>query len=216
MDTDLTDTRDMLVVHTALLRELRLAPDLVRRAAGADARRARTVADHLELVLHLVHEHHAGEDRLLWPLVRRRVPTTEALDRADAQHAAITGAVDRVTAAIPPWRADPTSTGPLVAELERLHALLVEHLDDEERHLLPLAAACLTPAEWGAVGEAAMASTPKRHLPLLLGLLMYEADPAVIAVMLHGAPPPVRAIVGFLGPRAYARYARRVHGTAAP
>jgi hemerythrin-like domain-containing protein len=216
VDTDLTDTRDMLVVHTALLRETRLAPDLVRRAAGADARRVRTVADHVELVLHLVHEHHAGEDRLLWPLVRERVRTAEALDRADEQHGAIGAAVDRATAAIPAWRAGPTRAAPLADALEALHALLVEHLDDEERHLLPLAAACLTPAEWGAVGEAAMAATPKRHLPLLLGLLMYEGDPAVIAAMLHGAPAPVRLAIGFLGPRAFARYSRRVHGTPTP
>jgi hemerythrin-like domain-containing protein len=216
VDTDLTDTRDMLVVHTAILREVRLAPDLVRRTAGADARRVRTVADHLEMVLHLVHEHHAGEDRLLWPLVRERARTSEALDRADAQHEAIAVVIDRTTSAIRPWRADPTRSGPLADGLHQLHALLVEHLDDEERHLLPLAAACLTPDEWGAVGESAMASTPKQHLPLLLGMLMYEADPAVIAMMLHGAPLPVRLAMGFLGPRAYARYARKVHGTPTP
>lgn len=70
-----TDTRDMLVVHTALRREFRRAPDLVRAAtsaASADTGACERVADHVAWLLGFLHHHHDGEDRLLWPLLRDR------------------------------------------------------------------------------------------------------------------------------------------------
>lgn len=211
-----TDTREMIVVHTAVQREFRLAPDLVRGVAADDLRRAGTVAAHLRLLLDLLHEHHEGEDRLLWPLLRERLPDPTALDRAEAQHAAIGAAVETVSAELPVWTRAPATRDALVDGLERLHDLLIEHLDAEERELLPLVAAHVTPQEWNAVGEAARAATPRPKLLLVFGMLGYEADPAVMAVMLGDAPRPVRAGLGYLAPRAYARYARRVHGTPTP
>ncbi len=216
VDPTPTDTREMNVVHAAIRREFRLAPEVVRRVGDGDVARARTVAGHLGMLLDVLHHHHEGEDELLWPLLRRRVPDPGPLDRAEAQHAAIGAEVAAVSALLPVWRAGPARRAALVDGLVRLHDLLVEHLEDEERELLPLVAAHVTPAEWHAVGEAARTATPARQRLVVFGLLAYEADPAVIASMLGDAPRPVRVGLGVLAPRAYARYARRIHGTSTP
>ncbi len=104
----------------------------------------------------------------------------------------------------------------LLTALDELLGLLVTHLDTEERELLPLAAAHLTPAQWAAVGAAGAASVPKSKMLLVFGMFAYEGDPDVLRTMLESAPPPARGIVPLLAPRIYARYARRLHGTPRP
>jgi predicted ester cyclase len=73
--TEGADTRDMIVVHTALRREFRLAPGLVRGTPADDIARASIVAAHLELMNGFLRLHHAGEDRVLWPKLLDRAPT---------------------------------------------------------------------------------------------------------------------------------------------
>ncbi|QIG41838.1 hemerythrin domain-containing protein [Nocardioides anomalus] len=219
-DADLVDVRDMLVVHTALLREFRLAPAAVRRVAHDDRRQAFAVERHLDLVCGLMHHHHVGEDELLWPVLSPRLDAraTPLLDVAEAQHAGIEAALDRVSGARLSWLggADDASREELADALSRLHALLAEHLEHEERHLLPLAAAHLSEAEWHAIGDAGARSVPKRDLMLVFGMFAYEGDPEVLRLMLASAPPPVRFLVPRIAPRVYARRARRVHGTPTP
>src|SRR3954454_3057745 len=70
----LTDTREMLVVHSLFRRELRLASGLVRGGAPADTRRAGGISAHLQLVEDVLHHHHTSEDELLWPKLLDRVP----------------------------------------------------------------------------------------------------------------------------------------------
>jgi hypothetical protein len=61
-----------------------------------------------------------------------------------------------------------------------------------------------------------MAGSPKNDLPLIFGMMMYEADPAVIKAVLANAPLPARLILPITAPRLYASHARRVHGTSTP
>jgi len=157
---------------------------------------------------------------LLWPPLRALLtPDGQALlDEAEAQHAGIDAALHLVDTARKRWTdlADNGSRDELITALHQLHGLLVAHLDTEERELLPLAAAHLTPAQWAAVGEAGAASVPKSKMLLLFGMFAYEGDPKVLAAMLHSAPPPARVIVPLLAPRIYARYAKRIYGTPRP
>lgn len=214
------DVRDMLVVHTALLREFRLAPAAVVRVPAGARSRAATVDRHLGLLCDMLHHHHAGEDELLWPVLRSRLPAKDLthLDEAEGQHAGLGQALDRVGTARRGWveRVDADSRDVLVEALQTLHRLLAEHLDGEERTLLPLAAAHLTEREWRAVGEAGAAAIPKRTLPLVFGMFAYEGDPEVLAGMLAAAPTLPRLLVPRIAPRVYARRAAQVHGTARP
>jgi hemerythrin-like domain-containing protein len=220
VETPLVDVRDMIVVHTAMLREFRLAPKAVARVPAGAHRATRRVNAHLELLCDLLHHHHAGEDELLWPPLRAllTVDGQARLDEAEGQHADIAAALRLVNTARHRW-IDPGEDGSrdqLIAALQNLHGLLVTHLDTEERELLPLASAHLTPSQWAAVGEAGAASVPKSKMLLVLGMFAYEGDPNVLATMLHSAPPPARAIAPLLAPRIYARYAKRIHGTPRP
>jgi hypothetical protein len=104
----------------------------------------------------------------------------------------------------------------LSESLERVYTVLTEHLAAEEEHVLPLASRCLTAAEWGRLGEEGMGALRKSQLPLVFGIFMYEGDPQVIAQMLSHAPRLPRLVLPLLARRAFARYARRVHGTATP
>jgi hemerythrin-like domain-containing protein len=212
------DTREMIAVHSAFRREFRLAPALVRAVAPGDVPRAQVVADHLELLGTFLHHHHAGEDRLLWPKLLERVPaelapTVELMER---QHEGVHEVIEETTAALARWRTDAAQADrdELADALDRLHTLLVEHLAAEEQHILPLASRTLTEAEWGELGEDGMASQPKNKLPMIFVMIMKDADPEVIRGMLANAPLAPRLLLPFIGPRAYARYARRVHGVA--
>jgi hypothetical protein len=214
------DTRDMLAIHSAFRREYGLAPGLVRSVRPGDVARARIVADHLQETGEFLHHHHTGEDKLLWPRLRDRVPAEMAptVELMEQQHEGIHAGMEQVDAALARWREDAAEVDRdrLAEALEALHARLTEHLAAEEQHLLPLAGANLTPAEWAQLGEEGMAGLPKDRLPRVFGSIMYDADPATIKGMLAHAPLLPRLMLPLLAPRAYARYARRVYGGTLP
>lgn len=216
----LVDVRDMLVVHTAMLREFRLAPAAVARVPLTAARRVKAVDAHLGLLCDLLHHHHAGEDELLWPPLRARLPAAAVtlIEQVEAQHERINDSLGRVNDARNAWttRRDPWSRDVLVGELRTLHTLLAEHLDAEERTVLPLAASTLTGPEWHAIGEAAVEAMPKSTPALTFGMFAYEGDPDVLRNMLATAPPLPRLLLPRIAPRVYARRAAKIHGTPHP
>ncbi len=216
----LVDVRDMIVVHTALLREFRLAPLAVSGVPDGDRARARRVTEHLTVLNDLLHHHHDGEDTLLWPRLNERAPAaaTSLLTLMRSQHAAIEVALSGVRPALQAWTRDPDTQARdrLADALSDLHAHPVEHLDLEEREVLPLAAIDLTGQEWHELGEAAVATIPKSKLALVFGMFAYEADPEVLRAMLRAAPMLPRRILPRLAPFLYARHATRLYGTPAP
>jgi hemerythrin-like domain-containing protein len=219
-DRPLVDVRDMVVVHTALLREFRLAPAAVRAVGAGDVRRAVVVAAHVSFLRDLLHHHHLGEDELLWPRLEERAPRRVAplLETMHQQHAGIDAALNQVTTALAAWteQAGAVPRDQLADALAELHFRLVEHLDLEEREVLPLAASHLSESEWHGIGEAAVAAIPKPRLPLAFGMFAYEGDPVVLKQMLHTAPPVPRTLMPRIAPWLYARHARRIHGSARP
>ncbi len=60
------DTRDMLLIHRVIRREVGGLPGLFR--ATRDRARAARVAAHASEMLDFLHAHHTGEDELLWPV----------------------------------------------------------------------------------------------------------------------------------------------------
>ncbi len=213
------DVRDMIVVHTALLREVRLAPRAVVRAGGQSRRRCARTARHLRLVLDVLEHHHSGEDRLMLPLLRARAPreSMRAVDTGEEQHARIEGLITEVRAAVGRWAGGDQDAAPVLVErLTDLHAALEPHLRGEERDVLPLAARYLDPAEWRAVGEAGFLAIPKPALTTVFGMLMYEGDPEVLRSMLAHAPAVPRLLLPRIAPGAYARRSQAVYGTRRP
>ncbi|MFJ8004024.1 hemerythrin domain-containing protein [Streptomyces fagopyri] len=217
-DEPMADVRDMYMVHTMLRREFRLLPQLIRDVEPGDVKRAEVVAAHAELVCRLLHLHHEGEDMILWPLLLERGgdKTAAIVPAMEEQHSAIHQAYDKVTSLLPTWRTTARGAEALASVMERLLSTLEEHLDLEEKEILPLAAEYITAAEWKRLGEHGLANSPKKTLPLAFGMTMYEAEPEVVRAVLAEAPLPARLIIPVIGPRLYAAHARRVHGTRTP
>jgi hypothetical protein len=133
----------------------------------------------------------------------------------EAQHERVAATLTRLDAAVPAWEAtagaDERDT--LLAVLADHRAVLLEHLDDEEATLLPLAAEHITEQEWAAQGDHLVANTPKLTL---FGLVLEDANPAERATLLSALPAPVRGIWHVIGRPRYARHIRRVRGLTRP
>ena len=217
---DAVDVREMIVVHTAMLREFRLLPDAVRAVPQGDVRRARPVVDHVRFMLDMLHHHHESEDILLWPPLRKRATLAEValIDDGEGQHEELAQAIETTVAALDGWAgtANTEDRATTAAGIERVHNSLEAHLDFEERRLLPLVSTLLTHEEWAAISEVARSAVPPKQRTLALGMFLYEGDPAVVASMMSGTPMLVRKVVSILGRRAYAAHARALYGTATP
>jgi hypothetical protein len=194
-------------------RELVAIPALVRGVRGGDGARARTVADHLSLVMGGLHMHHTGEDELLWPLLlERAAPSTALVETMQQQHHRVEEYADQLDQLTEAWAADPSAVcGEQLARLvEQLAVALFEHLDLEEREILPLVSRHITVAEWDSLGEHGKEAMPARQLPLLFGAILEEADEGERQRMLAHLPAPVRLLLRTVGARQYRRYIMRV------
>jgi hemerythrin-like domain-containing protein len=207
------NTKDMVIVHRGLRRESRLLIELVAAVAPGDTTRAAVIADHFRIYRLGLKNHHEGEDELLWPPLLARVDLgAEIVLRMEAQHERVAATLTRLEVAVPAWEAtagaDERDT--LVAVLLEHRAILLEHLDDEEATLLPLAAEYITASEWASLGEHLVANTPKLTLLTLFGVVLEDANPAERALLLSGLPAPVRAVWRVIGRPRYSRHIRRV------
>ncbi|ORW24444.1 hypothetical protein AWC19_09595 [Mycobacterium palustre] len=211
--------RDMLILHAALAREFRLAPAAVSRVDPGDRKQARYVDEHLTLICDMLHEHHGGEDAILWPVLRPRLSADEnrLLDKIESQHVGINDSIERVNKARREWVENPDRArrSALSNELQTLYDLVTTHLEDEERDILPLAEAYMSEREWRAINEAGLTLSPKMLL-LAAGLCCYGTDRELIQVILGVIPAPLRPAVVRIGGFMYARRAARVYGTRRP
>ncbi|MET7654191.1 MULTISPECIES: hemerythrin domain-containing protein [unclassified Streptomyces] len=211
------DAQDMRIVHRVFRREIRLLGEMIAAVAPGDVKRAAVLAEHLaDVRMGLIH-HHEGEDELLWPLMLTRVGLErDVVLRMEAEHERIVESLAAVDTLATRWAptADAETRDLLVAALEEHRTVLVEHLDDEEAHLLPLAERFLTAKEFDALGDHFVQNTPKSKLLKFFGMVMEDADERERALMLGGLPAPVRVLWRLLGPPLYARTLRRVRATA--
>ena len=136
----------------------------------------------------------------------------------ETQHDLIAELLEQAMAALTHWRLTATSAeaAVLAAVLTRLVAALNEHLDAEESHLLPIMARHITEPEWAEFTARGMESIPRKQTLLGFGMMLYEGDAEVIAILLRDVPAPVRAILPTLGKNSFRRYAMRIHGTRTP
>ncbi|MFF0478785.1 hemerythrin domain-containing protein [Streptomyces sp. NPDC004284] len=211
------DAQEMRIVHRAFRRELRLLGELVAAVAPGDVGRAAVLAEHFTDLHAGLLNHHRGEDELLWPLMLSRVGLErDVVLRMEAEHERVAETLDAVSVLVGRWApaADADTRDRLVAAIEEHRTVLVEHLDDEEAHLLPLAERFLTAKEFGALGDHFVQHTPKTKLFKFFGMVMEDADRREQAIMLGNLPAPVGLVWRVIGPPLYARTMRRIRATA--
>ncbi|MFH7341074.1 hemerythrin domain-containing protein [Streptomyces sp. KHY 26] len=216
--TDRADVRDMLVVHEAFRQSYARLPELVRGVASGDGARAAVVADHAHLVEEFLHLHHKGEDELLWPKLLERAGDRlgETVRLLETQHEEIATLLNESSERLAFWRDLPTSKNgeQLAVTLEQLGLVLTEHLGIEEKDVLSIVPEYVTAKEWHDLGDHAINALPKSKLPIVFGMLASLADDETVKLMLSTAPLVPRLLMPVVGPKAYARHARKVYGTA--
>jgi iron-sulfur cluster repair protein YtfE (RIC family) len=212
----LADARDMLAVHTMFRREFGLLPDLVRGVRAGDAKRAVVVGDHVALMSRMLHLHHSGEDKHIWPLLRERGAgkITQIVDVMEEQHERIHQEYLRVGEALTAWREHAPADGgdALAGASEQLIPQLEAHLSLEEDRVVPLIERYVTAAEYARLAGEGAEDTPPELLPVCLGMVMYDAEPAVIEMIIAALPAEVRPAFPRAANEAYAAYAQRLHG----
>jgi hemerythrin-like domain-containing protein len=203
------DTWEMVLVHRVFRREFRILPALIRAVPPGDTGRAEIIGAHLANVAGALHHHHTAEDELLWPVMLDRVGVrADLVHRMEAQHERLAGLLTRVDELTARWRA---SAGAEVRDvladvLAEASGALDEHLADEERELLPLVSAHVTPAEWDALNARGREAIPKSKLALVfVGAILEEASPRETTLFLAQLPAPARLLWRLFGPGIYAR-----------
>jgi hemerythrin-like domain-containing protein len=144
--------------HSALRRDLQRAINALAEASIPTPAQRAARAEHVSLMLDLLHHHHTGEDTGLWPLVRRRAPDLGAeLDAMEVEHAFVAGAIVATRAAARHYAAttDPSAAAGdrLRQALGELTAALLPHLDHEETEVMPRVMRALSDRDWSALSR---------------------------------------------------------------
>ncbi|MET0701482.1 MAG: hemerythrin domain-containing protein [Mycobacterium sp.] len=208
----LADTRDMYRIHTMLRREFGMLASLVHGVAKGEVARARIVADHIKLLNVVLHQHHSGEDAVLWPRLRIRAPEEIApvVALLEEQHQEIDALTLRVDTLLSSWIADAALADreALVDAIGRLTVALDNHTHLEEKLILPVVERHIFASEWQLMVEEGAEKIPPEIIPVMIGMMMYGGG--------SEEHPEVSKSVAAQAPMAYATYCERIHGRSAP
>ena len=209
------DVHDMVVVHRTFRQACAELPELVRGLRPGDTTRAQLVVDEVRFMLMGLEAHHVSEDEFLWPrLTERTAGQAETIARMEQQHHRLEELVTQVTGALDGLAADPRQPlcEQVADQLTELGAVLTAHMDEEENTILPLAADCLTVAEWEELGEISLAKIEKKQLLRAFSALMAVATPDEQRTLLAKAPLPARVLWRLTGRRSHTRREARLRG----
>lgn len=201
---------ELVAVHRGLRREARLLVTLVAATAPGDTVRARLLSGHFRDYRRCLLDCQGAQGAYLRPLLLTRLDLDADLVLRSAEgDAGVAVTLAAAGAALPGWEAgagEPARDA-LTALLAEHRAVLVEHLAQEARLVLPLAARHLSPYEWGVLGARLVVSP---------GLALEGADRAERRALLARLPLPARVRWYAAGRARYARRMRAVRRTPRP
>jgi hypothetical protein len=202
------DVSDMYAVHGVFRDTLGAAPELVGGVRPGDTERTALIANYYENILSFLAAHHDGEEKLVFPRLRERCAGEDALvDRMAEEHLEAMRFLEEARKTLEAWPAgDVTAQQAALDALVALDAHLVDHLDEEEELVLPLAAANLSAEEWGALPGHGMANFHGDKIWLILGLIRQRMNDAQRAAMLEHMPPPALDMWTGFGEQAFKDY----------
>ncbi len=207
-------TEEMAVIHRIFRRGFPMMAELVRQNPMGATARSEPIAAHLDFLLNALHNHHSGEDENIWPrLLERAAPQAELITRMEKQHEAVAEHSERVGTLLETWRRAAADGGALATALDEFTAALVEHLDDEEAHVVPLIRAHITAEEWTRFGQETFEKFTNPEKLIATGALEDVATPEEATWFIGDLPLPIKLMWRLLGRRKYARYMQRVLGT---
>lgn len=207
-------TEEMAVIHRIFRRGFPMMANLVRQTPTGATTRSEPIAAHLDFLLNGLHNHHTGEDDNIWPrLLERAAPQAELVTRMEKQHEVVAERSERVRTLLQTWRRTPADGEALAAALDEFTAALVEHLDDEETHVVPLMRAHITAEEWTSFGQETFEKFSNSEKLVATGTLEDVATREEAEWFTGDLPLPIKVMWRLVGRRKYTRYMQRVRGT---
>jgi hypothetical protein len=204
-----------VLLHRLVRRELRLLAELSAWASADDAERTRELTRHADLLGRLLLHHHATERELVWPALLRAAPPARPLvARWTVRVAGLDDRLRHLSTAARQWAvacSDRARDAFTLACLDLADAV-EEQTAEEERDLLPLLAAHLSPAAWAEVARAARCPLSRRERSLVLGLALEDACAGDRARLLAGLPLSTRLAWRLAGRRRYRAAVVRLRG----
>jgi hypothetical protein len=173
------DPAFMYAMHEAFRR------DLDRLVSQADAPTPHTI-DGWDVLKRQLDNHHRAEDEDLWPVLRAHVDSP-VIDAMELEHAAVPPALDAVQRAV-------DREQPFGPEARALQRLVVEHLDHEERDVLPLIERHLDAQEWHDWLVTERSNRQPRERVEFLTWVLDDADETSAAAVLRELPVPGRVV----------------------
>jgi hemerythrin-like domain-containing protein len=206
-------TEEMAVIHRIYRRGFPMVADLVRRTPLGASARSESIARHLDFLLNALNHHHSGEDENIWPrLLERAAPQAELINRMETQHEVVDERSKQVRTLLEDWRHFPADGTDLATALDEFTHALVEHLDDEEAHVVPLIRAHISAAEWEQFGQDTFEKFTNPEKLIATGVLEEVATPEEVEWFVGGLPLPIKLMWRYAGRRRYTRYIEDVRG----
>lgn len=210
------DTGDMLVIHGMFRRLFTDLPGLVAGVLPGDSVRSAVVGAHVREVAAGLHNHHQGEDLLLWEQLEARAPACALhIGQMRAQHHAVALELGELENAVELWQTTNTvdDAETVIEILTTIKSLLFAHLGQEEEQILPAAATALSQQEWDRLGAHGRSAIPRDRLMVQLGFILEGFAPDERQSWLRAnVPSPVRLFYRLIGRRQYEKNYRLVYG----
>ncbi|MEW2428739.1 hemerythrin domain-containing protein [Micromonospora sp. NPDC047644] len=206
-------THEMVIIHRVFRREATVLQKLVASAGAGDIARATQVTAAIREYVGGLHHHHHLEDELIWPLLHERASLhSELVTRMEKQHGQLDTTLQALDALLPRWEGHATAEvrDELAASLADHRAVLVEHLDEEERQVLPLIAEHLSVDEWNLVGRRGLEAVPRNKVMHALGAILEDATPDEQRYFLAKVPAVGRVMWRLVGQRQYRQQVARL------
>ncbi|MGY1744150.1 hemerythrin domain-containing protein [Blastococcus sp. SYSU D00695] len=204
------DIAPMHLMHHAFRRDVDAFAAVGPTITAGDRRRWRRVAGRFAFFCSVLHRHHSGEDRAMWPLLAERGADPAVLAALEADHAGIDPLLDAMRADL-----DALAAGAGTEVRDRFTATAVglrdslkTHLAREESEGMALVQQHLTQEDWERLDrEVFKKDYAPREIPAVAGWVAQGLTDDVLRRM-PDSGPVLLAIARVMGRRAARRDAR--------
>lgn len=214
LPADRPDTGELIRSHNVFRRLFGDLPWLVADVADGDVARAALLTGVYAEAALALRQHNDAEDELLWPLLLARVDgDRSAVLCVEEQHERVLELCHRADADAGPFAALATHDAreAFAASLCDLFAVLTDHLDDEERTVLPLVDDHVSRAEWTALTARLDAGFGRARAMVHLGWQLDGLTQVERRDVLASRPIATRLRWKFAGRRAWAAERARIY-----
>ncbi|MBM7517039.1 hemerythrin domain-containing protein [Nocardioides nitrophenolicus] len=192
------DLSGMYLMHHAFRRDLRDLLAAAERTPLEDRTAWGEIGLRWERFAHHLHEHHAVEDRVLWPLLLERVSAAAdaegraVLSAMEAEHALIDPLLDRCADLVGRLVAGPdeAALAELPGVLAETRQVLDDHLGHEERDAVVLVQRHVGGGEWADLERREFRGRPSLgELRFQLPWMVHEVPDEVVTGLVRAAGP---------------------------